>query len=268
MALRSPQTLAVAFPSHRPSQLTGELELSLAETVWSGLARPVRVSRVLELMFDQISSQPVTGDRVRRLASSAREWLLQRAALRVWPDRGWFQAQCRTCGKDFDLPVKLASAPRKPAEAGFPVIEVETSLGRRAFEAPNGDHEETLSTNRAEPEPVRQLVALCGLDDSAKEDAAAFSGEDLERIETAFEAACPDIADAVLSRCPACETEIEAQIDPLKFAFPRAEKLLREVHAIAVVYHWSEADILALPAARRVAYAGLIATASGVGRRK
>ena len=219
-------------------------------------------------MFDQISSQPVTGDRVRRLASSSREWLLQRAALRVWPDLGWFQAQCRTCGKDFDLPVKLASAPRKPAEVGFPVIEVETSLGQRAFEAPNGDHEEALSTSRAGPEPVRQLVELCGLNDSAKADAAAFSGEDLERIETAFELACPDIADVVSSRCPACETEIEAKIDPLKFAFPRAGQLLREVHAIARTYHWSEATILALPSARRVAYVGLISTTSGAGRRK
>lgn len=266
MAVRNPITLAVAFPSHRPRALTGAVEMRLAQAVWSREARPVRVSRVLELMFDRISGQPVTVDRVRRLASSAREWLLQKAALRVWPDKGWFQARCSVCAQDADLPVTLASVPLKPAERDFPSIAVETSLGVRRFEAPNGAHEEALGTVSAMRDPVRHLLALCGLDDTAEADAKAFTAEDLTRIEAAFETACPDVADVVLAACPSCQATIEAHIDPLQFAFPPAIQILREVHTIAGAYHWSEAEILALPSSRRTAYADLIDTGHSGGR--
>ncbi len=260
MAARNPITLAVAFPSHRPRALTGAVEIRLAQAVWSREARPVRVSRVLELMFDRISGQPVTAERVRRLASSAREWLLQKAALRVWPDNGWFQARCSVCAQDADLPVTLARVPRKPSEGSFPLVTVETSLGVRRFEAPNGAHEEALGTASTMRNPVRHLLALCGLGDTVEADAKAFTAEDLTRIEAAFEAACPDVADVVSAACPSCQAAIEAHIDPLQFAFQPANQILHEVHTIAGAYHWSEVEILALPSSRRTAYADLIDT--------
>ncbi len=258
MTARAPDTLPVAFPSHHPRALTGQLELSLFQAVWSGAPRPHRVSRVLEVMFDEISGQPVTPKRMRHLNSSARAWLLQKAALRVWPDTGWFQARCAECGENYDLPVRLADAPRKAANAPFPVIEVQTSLGPRRFEAPNGGHEEALALMSSEQDPARQLLALCGLSDRAKAEAAVFTPQDVQRIEAAFEACCPDVADQVDSHCPACKAAVAAQIDPLSFAFPRPQSLLREVHEIAAAYHWPEADILSLPSARRAAYVSLI----------
>lgn len=267
MAARSPQTLAVAFPSYQLRPLTGETGLALARAVWSGEARPVRVSRVLELMFEQISGQPVTPDRVKHLVSSGREWLLQQAALRFWPDNGWFQARCSTCEKDFDLPVTLAQAPRKPAAEGFPMIELDTTLGRRAFEAPNGVHEERLAIEPGS-DPTRRLLALCGLEQSAVDDAMAFTSDDLAHIESVFEEVCPDVADSVVTQCPDCHADIVARIDPLQFAFPRAQTLLREVHTIAGTYHWSEAEILALPASRREIYAELIRADRSGGQRR
>ncbi len=266
MAMRAPATLAVAFPSHRFRDLTGALELSLARAVWSGLPRPVRVGRVLEVMFDRISGQAVTPERLRHLASSAREWLLQRAALRLWSDSGWFEARCRICERAFDLPVTLADAPRKAAGAGFPVIEVATSLGPRAFEAPNGAHEEALAETRFAAGPVRHLLGLCGLEAEALADATRFTPQDLGTIEAAFEAACPDVADHLNTRCPACASDIEVRIDPMGFAFPSSRAVLGDVHLIASAYHWSEADILAMPSPRRAAYADLIRSDRAGGR--
>ena len=58
--------------------------------------------------------------------------------------------------------------------------------------------------------------------------------------------------------CPSCATAWEAALDVAGFVWTemaaRARRLLREVDAIARVYHWSEAEILALPASRRRAY--------------
>lgn len=39
----------------------------------------------------------------------------------------------------------------------------------------------------------------------------------------------------------------------------RASRLLREVHALARAYHWSERELLALPLPRRTAYLQLLA---------
>ena len=69
----------------------------------------------------------------------------------------------------------------------------------------------------------------------------------------------PEIADGVNAACPDCGGPVRVRIDPLTFAFPRPEAVLREVHAIAMAYRWSERAILDLPSRRRRAYVALIA---------
>lgn len=256
MGARASQTLAVAFPSHEPHPLDGALELAVAESLAARASRPERVTRVLGTVFRQISGQATSLPRVRLLASSAREWLLQRAAGLFWTDPGWFQAKCLHCAAAYDVATVLADAPRKPAGRGFPVVTVRTSLGERDFEVPNGLHEEHLAYAPG-LDPVRTLLAQCGLDGRAAQDAQQFTDDDLARIESALEAAAPEVADEVVTTCPSCGAETRARIDPLAFAFPDVATLLHEVHAIAAAYHWAEDAILALPSQRRRAYARL-----------
>lgn len=256
MGARASQTLAVAFPSHEPHPLNGALELAVAESLAVPASRPERVTRVLGTVFRQISGQATSLSRVRLLTSSAREWLLQRAAGLFWADPGWFQATCLHCAADYDVPTVLAEAPRTPAGQGFPVVTVRTSLGERSFEAPNGLHEELLA-RAAGGDPVRTLLAHCGLSERAVQDAEHFTQDDLARIERALEAAVPEVADEVATACPTCGAETRARIDPLAFAFPDVATVVREVHAIAATYHWPEEAILALPSHRRRLYARL-----------
>lgn len=62
--------------------------------------------------------------------------------------------------------------------------------------------------------------------------------------------------------CPKCSTSSEVLLDVVAFFWQelaaRAQRLLREIHLIARVYGWAEADILALSAARRQTYIALI----------
>ncbi len=267
MGGRASQTLAVAFPSHEPYPLTGVLELAVAEMVGAGAPRPDRVTQILGAVFQRISGQGTTLSRVRCLTSGAREWLLQRAAGLFWSESGWFQARCSECGADFDIPTVLAHAPRKPAGPEFPVVTVRTSLGRRQFEVPNGAHEEYLARAPG-ADPVRTLLAQCGLSGRAVREAMIFTAGDVASIEAALEAAAPEVADEVLTTCPSCHAETQARIDPLDFAFPGVGNLLQEVHLIAASYHWSEEAILALPSHRRHSYARLVrADQGGRGRR-
>jgi hypothetical protein len=63
--------------------------------------------------------------------------------------------------------------------------------------------------------------------------------------------------------CPACGADWEEQFDPVSFFWQELDAwalhLVRDVHELASAYGWSEADVLALPPARRRLYLELAA---------
>jgi hypothetical protein len=64
-------------------------------------------------------------------------------------------------------------------------------------------------------------------------------------------------------QCPICGTRSSTPLDMATFLLQeldqRAEHLFRDIHTLAVWYHWSEEAILAMPQARRERYLDLIA---------
>jgi hypothetical protein len=82
-----------------------------------------------------------------------------------------------------------------------------------------------------------------------------------EKVEAAMEAMAPSLCSALEGTCPACGATVETSFDPLSYTLrelrDRAAFVYEDVGAIAHHFHWSEAEILALPAARRSRYAEL-----------
>jgi hypothetical protein len=107
-------------------------------------------------------------------------------------------------------------------------------------------------------DPRRAFAALCGLADSADDDARRFLAADLERIDAALEELSPQVADRVDACCPNCGATTQALLDPLGCVSSNGSAVLRDVHVIARAYGWDEAAILALPSARRRGYCSLI----------
>lgn len=256
-ALLPSGTMPEAFPAARFRALDGRIELAVAEAAEAAASRPARVTAILAAMYGEIGGEPGGRDAARRVSAAGREWLLQRAGLRFCGGADWFEAPCSGCGEPFDVTLSIEDTPRRPAASDFPVAEVSTSLGPRAFEAPNGGHEEAMARRREE-EPRRVFAALCGLSPEAETEAIRFTPADLGAIDAALEAVSPEIADSIEVACPNCGAETSARIDPLTFAFPRLSKVLAEVHLIASAYRWAEGDILALSLPRRRSYAALI----------
>jgi hypothetical protein len=256
---RTVLTHPLAFPEARPREITGEVELRLAAAAGS---RPERVTAFLADAYDRVAGEAADPDAMRRLSAGTRENLLQAAALRFHPSLEWFETACSACGNIYDVAVPLADAPRKPAGDGFPVAEVQTSLGPREFEAPNGFHEEEAA-RRLSTEPGadarRVFAALCGLSEMAQEDAQRFLTDDLSAIDATLEALCPDVADEACSVCPACGAKTVARVEPLRFGLPKEVDVLQSAHRLARAYGWREEVILALPSARRHAYEAFIA---------
>jgi hypothetical protein len=79
----------------------------------------------------------------------------------------------------------------------------------------------------------------------------------------------PTLRSSVSGPCPECAASMELTFDAREYCYSELRTLsvavLDEVHLLASAYHWSEADILALPPTRRKAYAELIAGGSGPG---
>ena len=259
---RAVATMLSAFPEVRFRALDGHAELAVAEAVASSGSRPARVTGIIAAMCEEVAGEPADAATVRRISAAGREWLLQRSALRFLGGGDWFEARCEACGAHFDLRMSLTDVPHAAPGPGYPVAEVDTSLGRRQFEAPNGGHEEAFARHHDE-DPRRVFAALCGLSERAEAEAIRFDAHDLARIDAAIEAVSPEIADSVDATCLECGTAAKARIDPLGFAFPSASEVFREVHSIASAYHWSETSILRLSQARRRTYADLIRAERG-----
>lgn len=254
---RTPATLPAAFPSAQSRALDGHTELAVAEAVLAATTRPAKVTAIIAAMYERLNEGPADNEKARCVSAAGREWLLQRAALRFHGAGDWFETSCADCGANFDLTLSIADIPCVDPGAGFPKVEVQTSLGRREFEVPNGAHEEAFA-RIGTGDPRRVFAALCGLSEHAEAEAVRFSLDDLERIDTALEAASPDVADSVDACCPECGSCMQVRIDPLTFAFPRYEEVLQDVHLLASGYQWSEREILDLPLNRRRQYAELI----------
>lgn len=74
---------------------------------------------------------------------------------------------------------------------------------------------------------------------------------------------CDPQAELVIDmQCPECGQGFSALFDSAQFYLreigQRAGQLYRDIHTLALAYHWSEADILALPFQRRQMYLNLL----------
>jgi hypothetical protein len=257
--VREASTFSAAFPEAALRPMAGLTELAVAEAVSGSGRRPEKVTRVLHSVFETIAGEPATLDSVRGLPCGTREWLLQRAAHHFRPDLTWFESACLHCGHPYDLSLDLAEAAQRVPDNNRSTVEVETSLGTRSFLVPNGSHEEAFSRRTPGDDPRRTFAALCGQSKKAEAEALQFDDHDLALIDEALETASPDIADEVQTRCPSCDLETTARIDPLLFAFPGEDSILQDTHLIATAYGWPHDQILALSARHRSTLAAMIA---------
>ncbi len=89
----------------------------------------------------------------------------------------------------------------------------------------------------------------------------ALADADLTAIERALAEADPLVDFQIDSSCPDCGAALHATVDLEAIALGRLRRvqrtLIEEVHVLASAYHWTEAQIVALPAWRRGEYLAL-----------
>jgi len=243
--------------------LDGRLELRLAEAS-EATSPPAAVTAVLAAALAEVGGEPASEEIVRRLTVGDRQFLVRQLAAHLGRDPIWLTAPCQVCGESFDISVSQAALPVKEAGAGFPFVEITTARGPLTLRVPDGADQEAIAS-LPEAEGIRALAERCRLDVGADGGAPPpLSAAERAAAEAALEVASPEVALGVLATCPECGAENEVGVDPYLCLLGDGEGLFVEVDLLASRYGWSEAEILALPRARRQRYLRLIDQARGM----
>lgn len=164
--------------------------------------------------------------------------------------------ECPECGKPIDVSFGIGSF-LEHHEARVPkgVEGADDSWFRFAgsafrFRAPTaGDRADA----DLDADPVRALAERC---------IPRATAADRRRAERALASIAPALATELDARCPECETSFAVWFDAQEYCLEElagaASEVFAEVHLLAGRYGWPEADILALPRARRTRYAEMI----------
>jgi hypothetical protein len=175
---------------------------------------------------------------------------------------------CPHCAAELELALEPAAL-RVEAPASAAGTLRHGSLELR-FRLPTSADLLSLEDCVDESEAVRRLAARCvesATRDGVALDSAALDAEldagALEALGEAMAAADPQADLRLELTCAACDRRFESELDLAAFIGAElaaaARRLFGEIHVLARGYGWSEADILAMSAWRRRAYAGMLA---------
>jgi hypothetical protein len=243
----------------------GNLEVALVEAADAPTV-PAAVSAALAVSLAELGGAPPDEQAVEDLAVGDRQFLARRLGVHLGRDPLWCTAVCGACDGRFDVEVRQGELPVKDAGETFPHVDV----GPLRLRVPSGADQEAIA-HLPDEQAVEALVARCRTDpgtagvDDARGGHDGEAAVDLAAVEEALEAVAPEVALAVLARCPLCDAENELAVDPYAGVLGPDGHVFDDVHRLASSYHWSEADILALTRDRRQRYLRLLDGVGGPG---
>jgi hypothetical protein len=243
--------------------VTGALEMAVAEARHSERSWPARVTEVLCAALERLGGEGPTWERVHGLSVGDRQYLVRQLAAYLDRDGLWLTEMCVRCGEPFDFFMQQSTMPVKPAGRGYPFAIANTTLGRVRVRVATGADQAALA-ELAEPDDAARVLASRLVVEPG--DMATMSDDDVRAIEAAVEEVAPEVATRVRLECPACGAGNEIGVNPYLCLTRGADELFSEIHSLASHYHWGEAEILAMPRARRKIYIGLVDAARGMSR--
>lgn len=237
----------------RLAELSGAAELLAADLAESALPQPARVSRFLAATLAEVGGRPLDQPAADALSVGDRQYLVRQVGAALGRDRIWLTRRCTACGAGFDIPVAQAALPVKAAGASYPEAEVVLRGRTHRLRVPTGADQAAIAHL---PEAAAADALLDRLLDPAPD--GPLTPDERDRLDAVLEDMAPEVALEAQAHCPDCGAENRVAVDPyLTLALADLE-ILEEVHVLARRYHWSEAEILALPRGRRKRYLGLI----------
>ena len=167
-------------------------------------------------------------------------------------------SECLNCGKplEFSLSSDLIreASQHNVTEADFNLTVAGYSLQFRPLDS----LDLKAASACADVESARRLLAKRCVLDQEEVRVDELPEAVIEQLAAKLSECDPQAELLLELKCPACESAWQAAFDVAAFVYgeiaAHARRLLREVHALARAYAWSEADILSMSAQRRLHY--------------
>jgi hypothetical protein len=200
---------------------------------------------------------------VRRLTVGDREALLLGLRGLVFGDDLACVVDCPACGERMDLDLQVSDLLVTPYDEapeertiGF---EHEGRPLKAVVRLPTGADQEAAARRADVEAGVAELVSRCvvSVDEPVSPHALA------DAVSGPLAAFDPQAEITIDTVCPACDEPVIALVDAAAVLLAELtvgdDRLIREIDAIARVYHWSEEEILGLDVRRRRRYLELLA---------
>lgn len=230
-----------------------------------GVPSVLATTQLLGSCLVSLGGVPGDCDLARRLLVGDRDFLMLQLRRITLGDQIGAVFVCPSCRAKMDVDLTIADVPVecRPGTASTHQIELASADGRPRsvrFRLPTGADQEAILGLDSEA-AVEELLRRCLLDDAG----ADLSEEEHASIANAMGERAPGLNLELDLTCPECGEAFLAPFDTSAFFLDemriRGDQLLREVHALAFHYHWSESEILGLARARRRAYLSLLVDA-------
>lgn len=219
---------------------------------------------LLERCVVELGAAAPTADDLEALTVGDREALLWHLRRGTFGERIDAVVECGACTQKLDVALGVGDLLEAPYGDRAPTCTEMLGDAEVVFRLPTGADQ--ASVLGADPDTgAQRILERCVLQvDGAEPDPRALA-ELAGTLAEAMAARDPQAETRLEAICPACQETVEALLDALAFLREEvagsARFLYDEVHTIAWHYHWSEAEIVGLPTARRRIYLDLIARA-------
>jgi hypothetical protein len=223
--------------------------------------RPWVVTQVIACGAADPAGAPAPEEDVWRWTLPRRMQALLAAARASGAARVFALARCPRpeCGERTEIELELDSLALAPGPDSF---SWQGEGSRLTLRLPRGDDQRRWleAPPPDAPElPLQMATGLvCEVDGAPREAAWRLPEPWLQGVEDAFAEHDPLTALSIAAACSGCGGELSAEIDLEELLLQELERaqqdLLSDVHTLASAYHWSEAEILGLPAWRRASY--------------
>ncbi len=224
--------------------------------------------------------RPVTPAVIQELAVGDREALLLHLRAQTLGDRLQCVLRCPEpgCGEKLDLDLLVGDLLLPPYATATPWHEATleangTAYGLR-FRLPTGADQEAIATASADlGEAAQALLRRCVAEVTVDgQPVEGWPDPIAERLPAIMSELDPQAEITLNLTCPACGHAFAILFDTATFFFQelrhRSAYLFREVHTLALYYHWSEAELMNMPLRKRQTYLQLLDEAFGEATRR
>ena len=234
--------------------LTGREEEWVAQH--AGTPSAHLATKLLSACFVRLEDRAVSSEIVRNLLVGDRDYLILQLRRMTLGDRFAAVFTCQACKRAMDvefLAQDISIEPRPQNTATY------TWQGERVirYRLPNGADQEAVA-DLSPGDAVEVLLARCVIDDGG----TPVSSEERDALIADMDQHAPQIDLELDLSCPECGHSFTTPFDCTSFFFSeiraQSRHLLREVHYLALHYHWSESEILNLQRDRRRGYLALL----------